>query len=491
MKLLSEDRVTQHSLPLLPLVLDRVPPELVTVLAQEGVPWMRADDPWSQGRFVLFDSRLGPIRPLRFGQMAVDVRRLCAPDDDPLEALRDESSTSKQWEIGWLQLVERVARVDRREMRRRIVDRLRERIEQLGGVWMTVSPFPFPYRSALSFRIDYDRYHPDHFAATMEALAGNERATSHYVCGKAYEDHPEALRRLAGLDVGSHGCHHHTYRTEQENYDNIRRGIEMLQAGGIEPSGFAAPGGVFHRPLLAALERLNVGHSSEFGLAYDDLPLLPARSGVLQIPIHPICLGLFLEAADRSHKSAPGARQQAVQIAVDYFRRTARAKYRAGEPLFFYGHPTERLGYYPQVLRAVFDTAAAFSAVWKTNLSDFAAWWRTRQRVRMSVTAEGDGYLIRLYKRPGGYVPAVEYHRNRLVARLPLERSLVEFSPSAVVYEQRTAAPLAAPTPVSRPEGFRSRIRRLIDWEKETPLDEIPATGWRHWAKRALRKVRS
>jgi len=485
------DHVSRSSLPLLPLVLDKVPPELVTVLAQEGVPFVRATDPWGRGRFVLFDSRLGPIRPLRFGQMAIDLRRLHGPEGDPLEALRDEGSARHRFEIGGLTLSEEIARVDRREQRRRVIERLRQRIEELGGVWVTVSPFPFPYRSALSFRIDYDRYQADDFAATLAGIAGHEEATSHFVCGAAFESQPEALRRLAGLEVGSHGYHHHTYRTEEENHQNIRRGIDVLRREGIEPSGFAAPGGRFHRGLLRALERLGVGHSSEFGLAYDDLPFFPAQSGVLQIPVHAVCLGLFLEAAASGGKPSVRATQRAVQTAVDYLRQTARAKYRAGEPVFFYGHPTERLGRFPQVLGAVFDTADGFAAVWKTTLGRFADWWQQRGKIRLSVEREGAGYLVRAERRPRRFPPAIEYWRGRLVARMPLERGVVRFSPSALAYEQRTAAPLVRPIPLDRPEGLRSRIRRWIDWERETPADEIPRTSWRNWAKRALRKLRS
>ena len=38
-----------------------------------------------------------------------------------------------------------------------------------------------------------------------------------------------------------------------------------------------------------------------------------------------------------------------------------------GEPVFLYGHPTGRLGRYPEVLRAVFETVDGFGAVWKTT----------------------------------------------------------------------------------------------------------------------------
>ncbi len=70
----------------------------------------------------------------------------------------------------------------------------------------------------------------------------------------------------------------------------------MLRSAGIEPSGFVAPHGRFNRTLLIALEMLGVTHSSEFGLAYDELPFAVGSGAVLQIPIHPVCLEIFLEA---------------------------------------------------------------------------------------------------------------------------------------------------------------------------------------------------
>ena len=40
-----------------------------------------------------------------------------------------------------------------------------------------------------------------------------------------------------------------------------------------------------------------------------------------------------------------------------------------------------------------------------------------------------------------------------------------------------------------RPEGLRSRIRRLLDWERVTPVEEIGTGTWRNWAKRTLRQL--
>ena len=182
--------------------------------------------------------------------------------------------------------------------------------------------------------------------------------------------------------------------------------------------------------------------------------------------------------------------QQAVRSAVDHFRQTARAKYRAGEPVFFYGHPTGRLGSYPQVVRAVFDTADAFGAIWKTSLSEFAAWWKARAEVRLTVVRRRDKFLVGAENLPAGYRTGIEYWRGRHVARMPLQRRGVRFSPSTLGYESCAPRSGVRPVRIDRPEGLRGRIRRLIDFERETPLEEIPGGSWRNWAKRTFRRLR-
>ncbi len=479
---------------LLPLCLDDVPAGLVRALAQEGVPYCHRRKTASGCRFVLFDARRNPLPAVEPGQIAIDIDPIRDEmNGDPFEAMMSERSHRHCWRIAGLSVAEEIAEVDRRAIRRQMLGLLREMVESRGGVWLNVSPFPFPYRSALNVRIDYDQYDAEDFRTTLDTIAGHEEATTHFVNAAAYLQQDEALARLAGLDVGSHGYYHHTYRTEKENLTNVTRGIEVLRVLGIEPSGFAAPGGRFNRGLLRAMQTLGIGHSSEFALAHDDCPFFlegdSPQNDLLQIPIHPISLGIFLEVVSGEGARRIAGQQQAVRAAIDHFRQTARAKYHAGEPVFFYGHPTQRLGRYPQVLRAIFDTADEFGAIWKTTLSRFAAWWRVRRKVQLCVVHRGDALHITAEGLPGDYRLAVEYWRGRHVARLPLDRALTRLVPSALAYENRTARPLVHPVRIDRAEGLRGHVRRLIDWEHETPTDEIEITSWRNWAKRTLRKI--
>jgi hypothetical protein len=141
-------------------------------------------------------------------------------------------------------------------------------------------------------------------------------------------------------------------------------------------------------------------------------------------------------------------------------------------------------------LRAVFDTAEEFGSIWRTTLTEFAAWWRARAGVRLKVAGRNGQFAVRAEDRPAKYPLAVEYWRGGHVARMRLPRRGLRFSPSALAYENRTAPHTVRPVRIDPPEGLRGRIRRLIDWERETPLEEIGTDNWRNWAKRTLRRLR-
>jgi hypothetical protein len=475
--------------PLLPLVLADVPTALRRILSQEGIPHEDVATAPTAGRFVLFDSRRVTRLSVALGQETIDIETLRREFVvDPFVQLDDATTARTGWQVGpWL-ASEETARINKGELREQVLTRLRRQLERRGGVWMRLTAVPYPYRTAFNFRFDHDEYVAEDFAAVMNAIAGHERATTHFVCASTHEHQPAALQRLRGCDVGSHGYRHHTYADFSANRLNISRGIESLRRLGLEPTGFAAPHGRYHSALTAAMSSLGITHSSEFSAAFDDLPYQPVGSVVLQIPIHPVCLGIVLESVEKVSPGNSLRRDEAAEAVADYFIATAEAKRAAGELIFLYGHPDGRLGRYPQVLRRLLTAVAEWPDVWQTSLSEFHRWWRARSTTKFNVTSTAAGYQVQASALPTTYPCGLQWVRDDGVASLPLTAE-----PQSLFQAQHGFTPLrrdGLPRPIRSelPRGWKDRLRRALDWEYVTPVDEIDVSRWRGRVKRSLRR---
>ena len=122
-------------------------------------------------------------------------------------------------------------------------------------------------------------------------------------------------------------------------------------------------------------------------------------------------------------------------------------------------------------------------------MTEFCDWWRARARVHLTVIRQKGQYVVTVDRLLPHYRIGVEYWRGQHVAPMCLEARTVRFSPEALAYESRVAHPPARPVRIDRPEGLRGRVRRLIDWERVTPIEEIGTGNWRNWAKRTLRRI--
>lgn len=477
----------QAVLPLLPVEVGRLPHAVLQMLTQEGLPWQaRGSAPVT--RFLLWDSRRERPQP-RPGQRLLDIGPLL--DALPRDVLADrDSSRPTQWQLGNWTLCEQTARHDRRAVRRRFATRLRTLLEEAGGVWLAVSPYPALYRSWFGFRLDHDCYRADDFAAVLRAIRGQEHAVSHYVNADGYSQAADALWALRGWHVGSHGYWHHTYRSVKENLHNLRRGIEWLQQAGHVPVGCVAPHGRYHQGLAEALRQLGVDHSSEFALAWDELPFFPAGSPVLQVPVHPVCLGLALEAAARKGAGEEEL-QRAAEITAEHFVRLIHQRHQAGEPLILYGHPDGRLGRYPHVLRRALDSAAALTGCWMAHLAEISSWWRARQEVRLQVEGRPGGCLVRAVNLPERYAIGCVIRRGTAQARVVLRSSLTEVRWDELSFEPEARAQPQGLVVRGGPcrRSWRDRLRACLDWERVTPLGELRGGGICGWAKRTLRRI--
>ncbi len=372
--------LSPSSLPALPLVLWEPPPGLELILRQEGIATVRIRDPhtlaFRVGRFVLYDGRnvsAATVRAtLTADHVPLDVDLLRREEgSDPFLALIDSKAAPATWRVGRWALTERVARVPKAKLRRRLLERLRQAVTNAGGLWARLAPFPFPYRSAFNFRADLDERVAADYARFACARRPLVDCCTHFVSTHAYGGEPTVLGDLRGCDTQSHGHYHVVYRDRESNRRNLERAHELLVAAGIDPVGFAAPHGRWNAGLDSVLADLGYRYSSDFQLGYDDFPFFPWRedrfSSVLQIPIHPICEGLFLEAGARSGR-----------VIADHLAAVVRAHVDSGEPAFVYGHPERRLGRFPEVLAALDGATSDAPLLWRVTLTEFAEWWHWR-----------------------------------------------------------------------------------------------------------------
>ncbi len=480
-----------HAAPLLPLAVANVSSVWLETLRQAGVPNATHVPGQNVGRFVLVDRRAGRLPEVSREQVVIDVSQL---GDEVLAAeheLFDEGDTVRRaWRVGDLTVSERVAKVDRRKLTRRLLAALRPIVEQQGGVWLAVSPVPAPYRTLFNLRADHDSYVPSDFATFLDTIAGHEHAVSHFVCTGGFADQLDVLKRLQGHDVGSHGFWHHTYHDANANLRNIRAGIETLRRAGLEPTGFVAPHGRWNRGVQQVLDRLSISHSGEFAYGTDDWPRYPSGSRVLQIPVHPICLGLAFEAIGSRGMNDEARRAHAVETIAEHFARWACEQHAAYEPICLYGHPDERLGRYPRVVSRLLATIDALPGVWSATQSEIARWWRVRQEIRFRVWRQAGRLQFECEQLPREDRAAVDIYSPRGVARMALAGRRQMIVLDELQYETRPEPARLPSTVIDEPATLHDQLRLWLDWEHVTPITEIDASTWRGWLKRSLRTIR-
>jgi hypothetical protein len=380
-----------------------------------------------------------------------------------------------------------VARYPKTWVRRRVIAKLKKAIQRSTGVWVRLAPFPHPFRSAFSVRVDLDEPVPGDYHRFARARRLLADCCTHFVSTHAYGRHAGVLDDLRLQDTQSHGHFHHVYRDPKANRNNLERADRILRSSGFAPQGFAAPHGRWRATLDDALEELGYLYSSDFQLGYDDYPFFPWKrdrfSRVLQVPVHPICEGLFLEA---------GINDPAV--IGDYMQRVIGSKLAVGEPAIVYGHPERRLGAMPEIVRAIAQTVEDQPLVWRVTLTELAQWWRWRGERRWLAIWRGDQRLeIEIDQWDSQYSLGLDIQRGRFRCLLPVTGPRIQLRLDDLAYERisdcesEPGLALGPPVIVRQPLGLKGAVQAAIDWETATPLEAIPRSSISNRVKRSLR----
>jgi hypothetical protein len=431
----------EQPLPLLPLILDQVPDGVRRALAQEGIPCRDRTASDAAGRFVLFDSRLGPPSPLTVGQTSIDIAEFAqSADANPFDALSDERLGWVEVPFGRRTIRIRCAAIQKRALRHQALQALRDRIERAGGIWLRVAVAPYPYRSLLSVRLDHPSFDAADFVSAMNAVSPHGGVVSHYLAGEVCATPGVPWTRLKDADIGILGYRFEAFREIESLVDNLQRGLAEARNLGFEPTGVATAPGTPSCELMSALEWLGFSHHSGFDLAYDESPWLIAPHDLVQIPIHPISLTDILDAGSLAARASHSARSTALALdmAAMYYCDLIRSRVQTGEPVVLHGSCPGALGRYSEVLERILGFAKTMGGLWQTTLSGLAAWWQARSRLRLTVLQQDDGrFTIAGRHLPSDYRVAIEYCRGEHVAPMLLSGPMVEFSPEALAYENR------------------------------------------------------
>ena len=236
--------------------------------------------------------------------------------------------------------------------------------------------YPDGYLSLFNFRFDLDEDTDGGLNKLKSDSSDYRDCTSWFVCCASFKNNRDKIKDLAeeGFDIQSHGYYHHTYGDRGQNLNNIKRSLEYLRGINDNIEGFVAPLGRWNRGLQQTLQELSFLYSSEFSLDYDNLPFYPVISGsfstVLQIPIHPVCLGLYLASEIRDE-----------EIIRRYFDSVIFKKYNLNQPIILYGHPNHSLGKSSQLQADIYKRVTSLSGLWRVRLSDLARWWNKRDKI--------------------------------------------------------------------------------------------------------------
>ncbi|MFO7676224.1 MAG: hypothetical protein R6X12_07920 [bacterium] len=306
-------------------------------------------------------------------------------------------------------VVERVAARDRGEARRQVTAAVRRLLDVQSLPCARLASTPAGGATALGFRVDTDYCGRAELAQTRRLADEVGMSFSWFVNTEAHGPLLGELGMLfAGQDVQVHCHRHEVFRSVRANRENVARATAILSTHGLRAVGVASPYGDWNPSWDRALAELGLVYASDFVAGYDDLPFRPllgdVLSPVLQVPVHPVCLGR-LRAARASEDDIR-----------DYYRRLVEHKVALREPCLLYDHPTAIAAHHALLAGILRDARAACGRT--LSLTGYAEWWRRREQVRFEVAVEPDA--VELAVGQGDELVEVELEFRGRHARIPL-----------------------------------------------------------------------
>jgi hypothetical protein len=226
--------------------------------------------------------------------------------------------------------------------------------------------FPEGMPNIFCFRIDSDGASRDQVQQWCSIAHRRDVPMTWFLHMHDYRNWLDVFRDFPEQETGIHAFEHKTFSSYEANWWNIQKVRDILDDEGFSYEGYAAPYGTWNKAVALTQEHHRFRYASEFSLSYDDVPFLPwvgdHVSPVLQIPIHPICIGSLQRT---------GMTEEQMD---DYNRFVIDSKLYDGEPVIMYDHP---LHPYASVLDAMFAFVQQ-RGIQALSFARYAQWWKRR-----------------------------------------------------------------------------------------------------------------
>ena len=393
-------------LPELPLMLAGVPRAVETLLNEAGIPAESLPKvpllASGSGRFVVYDSKNARSsaqagRAAACGLKPVDLREFL-PSDDDIDRLAMEN------QYGWPMGTDSA-------LARSCLEKMKAAVEALGGVWVRLSDYPFPYQSAICLAIEH---HSEELADFRDVAAMLPGRATHFVSSRFRADRLAFLSEAAETEVGWQILAADCETSIRSTLSHWKTRAARFAAAKVQPVGLAVKDESLPAPAAGRLQQLGFSFSC-------------------------------LESAERACRVESSLQKGAAAWTRfsmrplpprEMFVEWVGGHYQSGCPLFL-AATTGQLDLIQELVRLSSD-AGRCSLMWQTSFREFSRWWALRRQTRLAVFRTDTGHALFASGDSGRWPRAVEIWRGSHVAVLPMRQNDLVVPDEGLVYLHST-----------------------------------------------------
>ncbi len=336
-----------------------------------------------------------------------------------------------------------VVRVSKGEIRKLVYSSLEFLHHQKNLPFIHKWFYPKNEQTIFTFRVDSDKGNKEEITMLHNVCKKFSIPTTWFLDVKSHEPWISLFKDFHNQqqEIGIHCYEHNTYSTFEENYQNFNKAYTILKQHQEKIFGASAPYGTWNESVTTAFEKIGLEYSSEFSLDYDNLPFFPIInnrfSQVLQLPIHPMCVGSFRRARFTNNDM------------VAYYKNFIEKNISLREPIFLYHHPTH---HHWEVFENIFNHIRTKN-IFTLSYHNYTEWWKKRMLMNASLSLENETQSLKTI---------ITNNSNECFWRISFPSHEEAIIPLTEHINLNTVKKKPTPLPASPPDDIE-RIRKF-DW---------------------------